>query len=94
MRTLNRISRVSHLPQSHRGAPHPIRRCIYPLRNTIDGAAPSLLPFLPRFNHPGISLRLDDREILEIRRSRLLTCILSNVILALPKNSYKRAPSS
>jgi len=64
MRTLNRISRVSHLPQYRIAGPASIRRCIYrPLRNTIDGAAPSLpLSSLLVSITWIISLRLDDRE--------------------------------
>lgn len=87
------LSRVSHLPQSHRD-PASIRRYIYrPLRNTINGAAPSpSLSSPPCFNHPGISLRLDDREFSKfVQLARIQLHTYSNVIPALPKNSSKRA---
>lgn len=90
MRMLSRISHVSPPPllQSH-----PPPECIYrPLRNTIDGAAPS------RFNLPGISrLRLAGflsrrPRIREIRSSARAQHTYRGVISALPKFLQVRAP--
>lgn len=97
MRTLNRISRVSHHPQSHRGPrihlsvhlppieKHHRRCCAFPI--PLFAPLPVSITRVSRCGQTTANSR-------NSLRARIPSRILSNVILALPKNSYERAPSS